>query len=79
MSEVHDVLNTGLAWLGTDQVRLAIGTGRTQVVAFKGLMTVALWCCNDSKVGSSLSLKCCARQTGVHGMIGSYCLIYLPT
>ena len=40
--EVDDVLNTGLAWPGTDQVRLAIGAGRTQVVAGKSPMTVAL-------------------------------------
>ena len=57
MSEVDDVLNTELAWPGTDQVGLAIGTGRTQVVAGKGPMTVVLWCCNDSKVGGSLGLK----------------------
>jgi hypothetical protein len=57
MNEVDDVLNTELAWSGADQVRLAIGTGRTQVVAGKGPMTVALWCCNDSKVGRSLGLE----------------------
>ena len=55
--EVDDVLNTELAWPGTDQVRLAIGAGRTQVVAGKSPMTVALWCCNDSKVGRSLGLQ----------------------
>ena len=57
MSEIDDVLNTELAWPGTDQVRLAIGTGCTQVIAGKGPMTVALWCCNNSKVGRPLGLK----------------------
>ena len=57
ISEVDDVLDTELAWPGSDQVRLAIGTSRTQMIASKGPMTVALWCCNDSKVGGSLGLK----------------------
>ena len=57
MSEVDDILNTELARPGTDQIRLAIGTGRTQVVADKDQMTVALWCCNDSEVGRSLGLE----------------------
>jgi hypothetical protein len=46
MSEVDDILDTELAWPRTDQVRLAIGTGRTQVVVGKGPMTVALRCCS---------------------------------
>jgi hypothetical protein len=39
-------LDTVLAWPRTDQVRLAIGSGRTQVVAGKGPMAMALRYCS---------------------------------
>jgi hypothetical protein len=55
----------GLAWPGTDQVSLVIGTITcTQVVAGKDPMAVTIWrgTSNGSKVGRSLGLKLLSKD-----------------